>query len=102
MQRFRFFFDVVCPYSYLESRVVEAAVAAYDGALVLATHDRAFARATTTTTWVVEGGTVAVAPAVVPVAAETCARAGTGRQQPGEASPHSRSRRRLAASARRT
>ena len=25
MQRIRFFFDVVCPYSYMESRVVEAA-----------------------------------------------------------------------------
>ena len=41
---------------------LEAAVAAYDGALVMVTHDEALAAATTTRTWRVDDGRVAVLP----------------------------------------
>ena len=37
---------------------LEAAVAAYPGAVVIVTHDEDFARATTSTTWEVAAGTV--------------------------------------------
>ena len=39
---------------------LEAALESYPGALVLVTHDDAFGRRTTTTSWRVEGGSVRV------------------------------------------